>query len=202
MATANTKRSENKDSADLYSTPKIALDAIKDLLIEDINNVKKDEVDILEPCAGIGAISEWLIDAMEDYNHDNPKTVLVHDNELHNYGYGTTHQEDFLGADINLGEYDLIVTNPPYNRAMQFIFKGFEHAPVQWHLLRLSFLEGQERYKELFNMGFLSDVYIFSYRISCPKGVNMEDSPNSVSYAWYRFDVKYCGAPRLHWLHK
>lgn len=196
MATANTKRDEKKNSADLYSTPKEALDAIKELLIRDVHTQYKDEVYILEPCAGVGAISDWLIDNMVNFN------VSLHDNELHNYGYKAVYREDFL-ADVNvIGEYDIIVTNPPYNKAVDFVLKGFEHAPVQWHFLRLSFLEGQERYEKLMSLGKLTDVYIFTYRVSCTKGVDREPSANSVCYAWYRFDRNYNGLPTLHWLTK
>ena len=37
--------------------------------------------------------------------------------------------------------------------------------------LRVNFLESQSRFKILFSLGFLSDVYLFSYRVGCPKGV-------------------------------
>lgn len=188
MATPNTKRDEKKSSNDLYTTPVEALNAIWPYL-------EKDNVvacNLLEPCSGMHDITEYLTD----------KGAFVYTNELYpvkNYSYDYT--LDFLEQN-KLGKYHLICTNPPYNKAVEFVLKGFEHAPVQWHFLRMSFLEGQKRYQELFSLGKLSDVYIFTYRVSCPKGVNMEPSPNSVCYAWYRFDKNYCSQPRLHWLTK
>lgn len=189
MATPNTKRDEKQSSNDLYTTPVEALDAIwpymeKDLSLDD---------DILEPCAGMRDISNYL----------TRRGYCVHSNELYPVQgnlYEST--EDFLIEDNGIGLFELIITNPPYNKASEFILKGFEHAPIQWHFLRLSFLEGQKRFEELFNLGKLSDVYIFTYRVSCPKGVDREKTANSVCYAWYRFDKYYCGAPKLHWLTK
>jgi hypothetical protein len=201
MASPNTNRKEGKDSADLYSTPVVALEAIKDYLLEDFDKgvlSLKNTIKILEPCAGINSVSDWL---MHTFVEGDDHGIEVETNELYDYGQHD-YNVDFLNNDIIPDGYDFIISNPPYTKAVEFILQGFEHAPVQWHLLRLSFLEGQKRFKDLFNLGKLSDVYIFTYRVSCPKGVNMEPSPNSVCYAWYRFDKNYSGQPKLHWLTK
>lgn len=197
MASSNTRRKENKSSSDLYTTPKEALDAIWDKIKEDIHAIQgnsPDYVNLLEPCAGMMDIA--------DYIHDRTNwSVEVTTNELYPVeGYEPDYSQDFLHEGNCLGGYDLIVTNPPYNKAKEFILKGFEHAPIQWHFLRLAFLEGQSRYMDLFSLGKLSDVYVFTYRVSCKKGVEQEETANSVSYCWYRFDKNYCGQPRLHWL--
>lgn len=184
-----TKRDEKQSSNDLYTTPVEALDAIWPYMEKDIilaNNV-------LEPCSGMHDITKYL----------TSRGALVFTNELYpvdGFRYDTV--EDFLSDNNSCGAYSMLVSNPPYNKASEFILKGFEHAPVQWHFLRLSFLEGQKRFEELFNLGKLSDVYIFTYRVSCPKGIDREKTANSVCYAWYRFDKYYCGQPKLHWLTK
>lgn len=189
MTTPNTKRDEKQSSNDLYTTPTLALDAIYPYLIDDFPITAK----MLEPCAGMHDIAEYFRD----------RGRKVDTNELYPVdGYEYDDTSDFLADENQLGMYDLIITNPPYNRAVDFVLKGFEHAPVQWHFLRLSFLEGQDRFKQLFNLGKLSNVYIFTYRVSCPKGVDREKTANSVCYAWYRFDKYYCGQPKLHWLTK
>jgi hypothetical protein len=188
MATPNTKRDEKKSSNDLYTTPVEALDAIWPYL-------KQDTIvgyNLLEPCSGMHDITDYLTN----------KGAFVYTNELYPVGgYPYDYTLDFLEQN-KVGYYDLICTNPPYNKAVDFILKGFEHAPIQWHFLRLSFLEGQDRYEKLMSLGKLTDVYIFTYRVSCPKGVDREPSANSVCYAWYRFDRNYNGLPTLHWLTK
>ncbi len=189
MATPNTKRDEKQSSNDLYTTPKEALDAIWSYLRDDIHL----DDNILEPCDGMHDISNYL----------KQRGYCVTTNELYPVeGYKYDTNVDFLDENNGLGEYEVIVANPPYNKAADFIVKGFEHTTVQWHFLRLSFLEGQDRFEKLFNLGKLSDVYIFTYRVSCPKGVNREKTANSVCYAWYRFDKYYVGEPKLHWLTK
>lgn len=186
-----TKRDEKQSSNDLYTTPVEALDAIWPYMEQEVRVAKS----ILEPCAGMLDIADYLdsqvIDAKIYVNEMCPVKGIHYDNTA-----------DFLAEDNGIGVHDLTITNPPYNKASEFILKGFEHAPIQWHFLRLSFLEGQKRFEELFNLGKLSDVYIFTYRVSCPKGIDREKTANSVCYAWYRFDKNYCGQPRLHWLTK
>lgn len=191
MASPNTNRKEHKDSSDLYTTPEEALDAIWPYMESEVRAAKS----ILEPCAGMLDIADYIDSHVID--------GTIYTNEL--YPVEWTHYDntaDFLDEDTGIGTHDLIITNPPYNKAADFILKGFEHAPIQWHFLRLSFLEGQDRFEKLFNLGKLSDVYIFTYRVSCPKGVNREKTANSVCYAWYRFDKYYVGEPKLHWLTK
>lgn len=191
MATPNTKRDESSSSNDLYVTPEEALDAIWSHMLKDVLRSKS----VLEPCAGMLDIADYL-ESQVIY-------AKIYVNELHPVkGVHYDNTVDFLSEDNGIGKHDIIITNPPYNKAAEFILKGFEHADVQWHFLRLSFLEGKKRFDNLFNLGKLSDVYVFTYRVSCPKGVDREETANSVCYAWYRFDNKYCGLPRLHWLTK
>lgn len=205
MAASNTKRNEATSSNDLFITPKEALDAIWRQIKIDIACVDSPFTKLLEPCMGLGDIAKYMHD-----NSDNFTSITT--NELYpcedesKLLIKNTYSCDFLDDDSELSKYkncfDIIVTNAPYNKAMEFVLKGFEYAPIQWHFLRLSFLEGQKRYEELFKLKHLSDVYIFTYRVSCDKGYNREITANSVSYAWYRFDKNYSDNPRLHWLTK
>ena len=54
MASPNTKRDKSKEYSDLYNTPDIALDKLMDFA--DLNKYQN----ILEPCNGIGKISNYL----------------------------------------------------------------------------------------------------------------------------------------------
>jgi hypothetical protein len=196
MTTANTKRNENKSSNDLYTTPKEALAAIWPHVVKDMKGIymATNDVKILEPCAGLLDIVSFIEDEID---------FKVYTNDLHPVkGYWYDYHENFLGDNAIEDTFDIIITNPPYNKAVEFVLKGFEHAPIQWHFLRLSFLEGQDRHNRLMRLGKLTDVYVFTYRVSCPKGVEREPSANSVCYAWYRFDRHYNGVPKLHWLTK
>lgn len=187
MASANTKRNVSKDYSDLYSTPEEALRALTEV-------VKFDpSLTYFEPCNGIGGVSGYFKENLG---------ITMDTNELHGH-MPSDFQEDFLNPKWpvrDLWDYDVIVSNPPYKIAKEFILEGFKYAPIQFHLLRLNFIEGKTRKNELFSLGHLKRVYIFSYRISCPKGVEQEEQPKAVAYAWYEFDRDYVGNPEIIWL--
>lgn len=150
MASPNSRRDKSKEYSDLYSTPEIALDKLFEVV-----NFSKDKK-YFEPCAGIGIVSEYL----------RNKGLYVVTNELFDHGYTTEYKEDFLNTDIQF-DYDIIVSNPPYKLANEFVNKGFECVKEQYLLLRLQFLESKKRYEQLFNKGHLKNVYVFVSRISC-----------------------------------
>lgn len=187
MASPNTKRDVTKSYSDLYTTPKEALDALCEVVQFDKGKT------YFEPCKGIGSISDY----MKEY-HD----ITMVTNEL--FGYS---ESDFTEDYINprkgvakIWDYDVIITNPPYKLAQEFVQEGFKYAKVQYHLLRLSFLEGKRRKAELFSQKHLKRVFLFSYRISCAKGINEEKQANAVAYCWLEFDKDYIGNPELVWL--
>ena len=175
MASPNTKRDKSKEYSDLYNTPDIALDKLMDFA--DLNKYQN----ILEPCNGIGKISNYLKNL--GYH--------IYTNELYDYG-SSDFSDDFLApldeVTYNIKNYDVIVTNPPYKLAKEFVLRGFEIAREQYLLLRLSFLEGQKRYQELFSKKHLKGVYIFTARISCSEGVDELPTANSVTYCWLHFE--------------
>lgn len=187
MATANTKRNESKDYSDLYNTPVPALDA----LCEKVDFDKT--LMYFEPCNGIGAISSYFKEKLG---------IDMITNELNDYAEAD-YKEDFLNP-CNLAkecwDFDCIVSNPPYKKAKEFVIEGFKYATRQYQLLRINFLEGQVRKKELFDLKQLRRVFIFSYRISCSKGTTEEKQPNAVAYAWFEFDRDYEGNPEIEWL--
>ena len=193
MASPNSHRLEPDSSSDLYNTPVEALDALYKHVPEAFNSDNA----YLEPCNGLGKISDYL----------KSKGLDVVTNELYDYGIKTDYQEDFLNPSVYAEDdwfsaFDTIISNPPYNKAVDFVLKGFEVADEQYLLLRSTFLEGKARYKKLMSLGKLEKVYMFTYRISCSKGVNEEPSPNSVCYSWFKFNKNYNGLPTLEWLVK
>ncbi len=187
MASPNTKRKVSKVYSDLYNTPVEALDALFERV-----RVDPDKL-YFEPCAGKNIISDYM---KEKFG------VTMVTNELFNHGV-SDYKEDYLNPNSLASEYwdfDTIITNPPYKLAQEFVQEGFKYAKTQYHLLRLSFLEGKRRKEELFSLMHLKKVYIFSYRISCSKGIEEEKQANAVSYCWLEFDRDYVGNPEIEWL--
>lgn len=94
-----------------------------------------------------------------------------------------------------------VITNPPFNLAVEFTLKALTFAHKVAVLQRLTWLEGKTRHERLFSKGHLARVWQFSGRISMPPGDS--ESPakgGSVAFAWFVFDPKHVGTFRGGWL--
>ncbi len=93
---------------------------------------------------------------------------------------------DFLQSDIS-SKYDIIVGNPPYSKAIDFIKKSLgllEENGVLIFLLRTAFLESRSRY-DFWQENPLSGLYTLSKRPSFTgKGTD------ATSYSWFVWDKK------------
>lgn len=116
---------------------------------------------------------------------------------------------DFLKADpiklFTRKEPYIILTNPPYSLATEFIEHALEILPevgLYIVLMNITYLAGQKRYREIYSKGCLREVYVFSKRVECWKnGERPKDKCGSIAnYAWYVFQKGYNGQPTLYWL--
>ena len=117
--------------------------------------------------------------------------------EKYNSCFGT---DILTGTDFLLEDKvaDNIVTNPPYNMALQFAKQGLKLARKKMALfLRLNFLEGQKRYP-FFKGSPLKTVYVFSKRQTLSAtGI---ETGGTIAYAWYVWEHGYYGLPQLDWV--
>ena len=164
---SNSEREEN----DFYATePKATR-----LLCE----VEKFNPVILEPCCGVGSISEVL----KDYGYE----VVSYDLVDRGYGIGNF---DFLQDESPMTTSLLfdIITNPPYKDAEAFVRRSIEVVPNNCKVamfLKLQFLEGQAR-RKLFNVCPPKVVYVSSARLQCAKNAEFEKYGNNAqAYAWF-----------------
>ena len=128
--------------------------------------------------------------------------------DLKNRGYG---RPGMLNVDF-LQNYDfpirynvgIILTNPPYSLANEFILHALRVLPqggVYIALMNVSSLAGIARYEKIYRYGTLREVYVFSKRIGCWKNNERDDNKaHIVNYAWYVFQKGYTGQPTLYWL--
>lgn len=123
-----------------------------------------------EPCSGDGRIIEWA----KHYQVDKPPTRFI-DNEPQRGGY------DFINVTLP-AEADVIISNPPYTFAEEFVEHGFNNALASCWLLRLGFLASQQR-KKLFEKHPLTALYVLSKRPS----FDGNGTDNS-EYAWFIWD--------------
>jgi len=169
-------------SADHYPTP---LPAIEKLLERE-----SFEGTIWEPACGEGNISSILI----------RKGYKVYSSDIIDYGFGRIH--DFLNPPKQIDHrlVDNIITNPPFNRALEFVnmSKKYSRRKVAF-LLKTQFLEGVERYNMFKDKEFtFRNIYQFSRRVSFP-------TPNSknggmIAFAWFIWERGYVGKPYIDWI--
>lgn len=192
MADCFYKRTEPKSSEDYFATPPKAVRALCSKVIFRKN--------IIEPCCGEGHIFRTL----EELGYTVESSDIVY------RGYGKPGSHNFLECPKSQLQNADIVTNPPYNKAQQFIehaMKNTDEFAKVAMLLRLSFLESQKR-KSLFDTYPLTAVYVFRSRIGCAKNGEFKvdaqgelNVPSAVAYAWFLWDKQSTSAPpAIFWL--
>lgn len=171
-----TNRGTKRKTHDFYATP---VDVVKNFL----SNYQLPEGNILEPSAGNGNI----IKAIRDVGCLNNVTAIeLREEEESNLKKIADEViiEDFLNFEPNK-DYNVIIENPPYTYAIEFINKCFEIAnenTVIIMLLRTAFLESKSRY-EFWQKNPLSGLYTLSKRPSFTgKGTD------ATSYSWFVWD--------------
>lgn len=86
---------------------------------------------------------------------------------------------NWLEHDVPAKTYDVIITNPPFYLAEQFVRAAIARATHVVMLLRLAFLETRKR--EALHLEHPSDVYVMSRRPS----FMANGATDSTAYAWF-----------------
>jgi hypothetical protein len=113
---------------------------------------------------------------------------------------------DFLACREKPDAATLILTNPPYKYAMEFVLHSLKLLPENAYcimFLKLLFLEGQKRYGELFRIHPPKTVYVFSGRMKCAKNGDfdlMGDNNSAMAYCWYVWQKGFAGKPVIEWI--
>lgn len=132
-----------------------------------------------EPACGEG----HMVRPLEEY------FTWVSASDIHDYGAGYE-VRDFLDGGGLFGEAetretDWIITNPPFNRAADFALRGIGLARVGVALLvRTAFLEGGERYRNLFDLHPPEWILQFSERVPMVKGRLDKKASSATAYCW------------------
>lgn len=182
------KREEN----DFYATNP---ETLKMFLYEFWKDNSFEGNEILEPACGQGHISKTLENLLPNFN--------ITSTDLIDRGYGIG-GIDFLTH--NYGKmFDVVITNPPFSLAKEFIEKGLKISNKHVIMLcRINFLEGINR-KEMFLDTPLKYVYVHSSRQAPWKGGNPSDSngkkwATTMCLAWFVWDKDYEGEPIIRWI--
>jgi hypothetical protein len=102
--------------------------------------------------------------------------------------------EDFFARTEKVAN---IVTNPPHCHSLDFILHAKKIATDKIAmLLPVEFLHGVTRYELFQDTLFpLKVVYVFSSRLCFGS-----ETHGTVGHAWYVWDRRYRGEPRLRWI--
>ncbi len=146
---------------DRYFTPQYVIDLI-------INRIDFSKVNsFIEPCAG-------------DYRVLNsvPDNVAKFYCEL-DIG------KDYLTTE--LPSVDLIITNPPFSKSLEFIEKSLKEAKTVCYLQRLNWLGSKQR-SEFWNTNPPDKIFVLSKRPQFMKEVGLKSGSDSTEYAWFIWD--------------
>lgn len=164
------QRHEDQESLDDFPTPPWATRA----LIEHV--IGKERVvdsNVWEPAVNRGFMSRPLQEYFK----------VVAESDIHDYGQRAIC--DFLNADHTSGLFNWIITNPPFNKAQQFVEKAQRIANDGVAMLvRTSFLEGVMRYQTMYLKNPPDIVAQFSERVPMIKGRCDKKASTATSYAW------------------
>lgn len=152
-----TNRGAERRASDDYQTPLWAVHAILPYFAWD------DIHTFLEPCKGDGHIFKSL-----------PKGVKKTWREL-------SQGRDYLDYDPKT-EFDLIITNPPFSLAMDFLERSLGQARTVAYLLRVNWLGSIDR-RDFWNLNPPDHMLVLTPRPSFTGG-----STDATEYAWFIWD--------------
>ncbi len=179
----NYKPKSEREQNDYYATDPKAMEKL--LEYETFNQ------NIWEPACGEGNLSKVL--KANGYN--------VYSTDLIDRKYQDK-QLDFLESNL-LFNGD-IITNPPFKYSVEFILKALdsiEYGNKVAMFMKLNYLSGKRRFKEIYSKYPPSKVYIFTGRVDCSKNNKPEGfKGNGIDYAWFIWEKGTIGATYLKWI--
>ena len=109
---------------------------------------------------------------------------------------------DFLKSDKKWGGD--IVTNPPFKYTSEFILKGLESLEMGRKLalfLKINYLSGQARYRDIYSKFPPYRVYVFTGRRVCSKNNKPEGFKHgAMDYCWMVWEKGMIGPTELKWI--
>lgn len=185
------KSDKNRRKHDFYPTPPLAT-----YVLDKYTNIPKN---VIEPCAGRGNISVELqrcgknVKSFDLYEYPSPFIDIITG-------------QNVVDIPKQTG-YDALITNPPYHKNMplKIAKKGIEEYDYTALFVRLTFLEGTRRKKNLFDIKKPSSIIFCSDRIRFIEG--MEKEPilkedqigGMIAYVWVVWD-KNAKETTHHWV--
>lgn len=129
--------------------------------------------------------------------------------DVHDYGCGKTGSFVGVGPDVvphpertGWGRPDWIITNPPFNLALEFAVRALNDAGDGGValLVRSAWLEGTGRYHGLFNANPPSVIAQFVERVPMVRGRWDPDASTATAYCWIVWHAERGFDTRFEWI--
>lgn len=172
------RRVEAIDSLDYFPTPPWATRAFMSEILRAQDCPRRFE-NIWEPACGEGHMAYVLQEFSE--------TVLASD--VHDYDRGHA-VGSFVGDGLDVippwPQCDWVITNPPFNLAVEFAHRALAEALDGVALLvRSAWAEGEERYRSLFADNPPTQIVFYSERVPMVAGRYDPKARSATAYAWF-----------------
>lgn len=170
------RRVEPADSLDFFPTPPWATRALCEHVLPKIWFGRDVFAGVArDPACGEGHMALALADYFDQ----------VQAADIFGYGYGEV--QDFLHPDH--GEeaaVDWYITNPPFNLAIEFVEKALRLARRGVAMLvRVQFLEGEERFETLFSRRPPQWIAQYAERVPMHRGRWVVNGTTATAYTWF-----------------
>ena len=122
--------------------------------------------------------------------------------DLVDYGWaGQQHVSDFIETPLPPCDgVDWIITNPPFAKGEAFVLKALSHAREGVAIIaRTAFLEGRDRYVNLFRKFPPALIAPSSQRIPMQQGGYNPQGSTATSYTWFVWLKDHTGPSELLW---
>jgi hypothetical protein len=173
-ASVMAQRREPPNSLDFFPTPPWATRALMRHVLPAVLN-GFHVCSAWDPACGEGHMAEVL---RED-------VAIVKASDVFDYGRGYA-VADFLDeGTVMIPGVDLIATNPPFNVAIDFVERALAQTPVVAMLLRLVWLEGEDRYERLFRDRPPAVFAPSVERVAMLRGRWEPAASSATAYAWF-----------------
>jgi hypothetical protein len=161
---------------DLYETPPVATEAL--LRVESLPQR------IWEPAAGRGAI----VRALRAAGHE----VVASD--IRTYDFDLDFESDFLAATKAPAGIELLLTNPPYRLAAEFVAQALRLCPRVIMLCMLAFLESARR-APILDAGQLARIHVFKRRLPMMHrhGWTGPRASSAMAFGWFIWNRDHVG---------
>lgn len=190
-------RREPPDSLEFFPTPPFATRALCENILRPTGDLSRMKA--CDPAAGEGHIALTLTEYFGD----------VARSDIFDYGKGDTIAayvvykagliDDVLAP---LTDVDWVITNPPFSLAQAFCHRALGEARRGLAMImRTPWLEGVDRFHEVFSQWPPSTVAVFCERVAMVKGRWDHEASTATAYSWFVWD-KFAPEPgtKLVWI--